>query len=127
MGRMHLWQDKMVVKRMTRKVTRGAVEEASEETVGDEVQCLLTSLSGTEVPEDARTYQPEQSVLHYRKIDAEGAPVRVLQGDTLEVYYNLNGTQTLRGRYKIVADIRPNRRGRELVSFSVEVRREDEH
>ncbi len=123
MAREHFWKDRAQVMRVAKKIVRGEVQPETAVAVGAEIACLLTNISGREAPADARTYLPENALLQLSVKDTEGADVSVRQGDTLLVTYS-GGS---RGKFKIVGDIRPNRRGQQIVSYTLEVKKDTEH
>lgn len=127
MGREHHWHDRAQIKRVRKKIVRGAVEGETPELIGQPIACILVEISGREAPDGARTAMPENAMLHFSKTDTAGTPVAMRQGDTIVMTYMTDGTGVEKPRmFKVVSDIKPNRRGRELVSYSAEVRMENE-
>lgn len=127
MARQHVWQDRAQIMRVVKRVSRGEVMGEAPAPIGAPISCILVNISGREAPMDARTYMPENALLHFLPKDTVGVKVDAKQGDTVIIFYIINGVRQERGTYKIVSDIKPNRRGSELVSYTAEVRDEREH
>ena len=75
MAREHMWPDRAQIMRVSKRVSRGEVAPKEPVAIGGPIICLLANISGREAPADARTYLPENALLHLMPMDTLGAAV----------------------------------------------------
>lgn len=128
MARSHYFIDRAQIWRVPKSKNKGRVTEAEAIELGGLIPCLLRNISGKEDERPPLTLVPENAILIVAIEDENGDPVSIQQGDELTIQYNQNGILTAKPKkYKIVGDIVPIRRGREVVSWQLEVTMYTEH